>query len=294
MKKLLEKIAILENRFLATPVYNSIVNERLYMKMENYQLSGSIKIRAAVNMIKYAIINGEVNEETIIIESTSGNFGVALAQICKFLDLRFIAVTDKNTIEYKEKLIRKFGAEVIQISELDENGGYLLNRLRFIKQYISDNHTQSFYNPNQYTNQYNPLAYKSLCSEIIEAVPDISSIIVAVSTGGTIAGIYQGCKDMGIKIIAVDVEGSVIFSEPKKRSLSGIGSSIKSQHLSNIDVSHYLLTEEQIIEGKKLLFDNEQILGGYSSGAAYYASMLHIEKHPDEKVLFIIPDSQIN
>ena len=269
--------------------------ESIFAKIEYTNFSGSIKDRAAFSIIKNSILSGEINQNTTIIESTSGNFGVSLSLICIHLNIKFIAVIDSNISIQNKKILKLLAHEVIEITELDNTGGYLLNRLKFVNEYKSVN--ANVFHPNQYENENNYKGYYKMVSEISKEFNTLDYVIIAVSTGGTLTGISKKIKTFfpNIKIIGVDVKGSQVFSDIKgRRTLSGLGSSRKSSFIdSNANIDEvFIFSEEEIKEGYKKLNIENGIFAGISSGANYCAA-LEIKKrfHKETpKILLICPD----
>ncbi|MEM6684212.1 MAG: pyridoxal-phosphate dependent enzyme [Bacteroidota bacterium] len=162
---MLEKLEFLEKRIGNTPLIKLNSMENLYVKLEAYQLGQSIKVRPALAILKEAIKSGHLKHNSEVIESTSGNFGIALAMCCNLLSIKFIAVIDKNTPEEKKKMLKLLKADVVLIDQKDSQGAYLLNRLEYVKNYLAT-HPNCF-NPNQYFNHNNPGSYyTSLAPEI--------------------------------------------------------------------------------------------------------------------------------
>jgi 2,3-diaminopropionate biosynthesis protein SbnA len=251
-------------------------NVKVFAKLEYYNPTGSVKDRAACYIINRALNEGILNKDTVLIESSSGNFGVALSAYSKMHNLKFICVIDKNTLPVNEMLIKLQGAEIIKITEPDEFGGYLLNRIRRIKELLKDR--PNLYWVNQYENPLNAEAYyTSLGREICQEAPGqrVEYVFMGVSSGGTITGVSRRVKkeNPNAKIIAVDIYGSVIFGDsPKKRYIPGIGSSIKPSILDHALIDEVVLVseEETILCCKELLEKNNLYAGG-SSGSVYAA-----------------------
>jgi 2,3-diaminopropionate biosynthesis protein SbnA len=268
----------------------------LYVKLESYNMTGSIKIRPAYNILKNAITNDIITKDTTVIESTSGNFGLGLATICRKLAIPFMPVIDPNITESKERLLRILATKVKKITEMDETEGYLLNRIRFIKKYITKN--KNAFNPNQYENPNNYLAYyKTLGEEISNELPKLDYVFISVSSGGTITGLSIKLKEMfkDVKIIAVDIEGSMIFSDKAMpRAIPGIGASMRTNIINDALIDdHVILTHAEIIDGCHRLLSEQSIFGGGSSGAAYFAAQKFInntDSNKDLNILFISPD----
>jgi 2,3-diaminopropionate biosynthesis protein SbnA len=198
----------------------------LYIKLEFCNPTGSVKDRAAAYLIDKLLKEGIINSDTTLIESSSGNFGIALAAYCKKKGLKFCCVIDPNISVINQAIIENLCGSVIKVTEPTSSGGYLLNRIKKVNELISI--IPNSYWVNQYGNLYNAEAYYcTLGSEICEHFSELDYIFIGVSSGGTITGISQRVKEKfpKIKIIAVDMEGSVIFGgNPKKRHIPGMGS----------------------------------------------------------------------
>lgn len=271
-------------------------NIDLSVKLEYTNHSGSIKDRAAFNMLFQGIAKGLINQDSIIIESSSGNFAIALATICKQLGLRFIAVIDPNINAMNEEKLRQLCWRMVKVEERDVTGGFLLTRIGYVKDFLKMN--DKAYWPNQYENPDNYLSYyHTLAPEIARDMPRLDYLFAAVSSGGTITGLSRRLKEIytNIKVIAVDVEGSVIFgSEPRRRELSGIGSSRRPPILDNALIDEVMIvSEDDIRKGARELYAMHGILGGASCGAAYHAVTSYFHKRifmSVPRVLFICPD----
>ena len=216
-------------------------------KLEYSNYSGSIKDRATLSILRNAIETGHLKEGSTIIESTSGNFGISLAHFSLAMGLNFIPVIDSNITSINKSILKFLCKEVIEVTERDITGGFLLNRLKTVEDYKL-NHPEVFH-PNQYHNSYNWQGYTAMANEIAEQVDHLDYIVAAVSTGGTITGISNEIKKHfpQVQVVAVDVKGSMVFeNKPKKRTLSGLGSSRKSNFIndgSNID--EIIILEEE-------------------------------------------------
>ena len=272
-------------------------NLNFFAKLEFYNPTGSVKDRAAAFVIKKILNERIINKNTTLIESSSGNFGVALSAYSKMYGLKFICIIDKNTSSVNEMLIKANGAQIIKVNEPDEYGGYLLNRIRKIKDIIKA--TSNIYWINQYENPLNAEAYyETLGNEICNEIDgSIDYIFLGVSSGGTITGVSQRVKKKfpNCKVIAVDIFGSVIFgNSPQKRYIPGIGSSmvpkiIQSAHIDDI----VWVSEIETVESCKELLREHNIFAGGSSGSVYaaiknYFSIREIKKTLN--VVCIFPD----
>lgn len=268
----------------------------LYAKLEYYNFSGSIKDRPAYNIIRNAVMNGEINENSTIIESSSGNFALALASICARLGIRFIAVIDPVINNLNEKLLNLLCYRVIKVWQRDITQGYLLTRLNLIHSMCSEN--PDYYWTNQYENPGNYMSYyNGLGVEIGDSFENLDYAFIGVSTCGTITGLSRRLKERfpGIRIIAVDIQGSVIFGgAPQKRSISGIGASMASPVLKEAIIDEVLYVSQlEIVEGCDELLKRHILFGGGSAGAGYAAVKKYFRNKAFNKkpnVLFLCPD----
>lgn len=267
----------------------------LYAKLEYNNFMGSIKDRPALYAFKEAIKNGQIDENTTIVESSSGNFAMGLAGVCKCLGLKFIAVVDPNITWEKEKHLTFLAHKIVKVQEMDTTGGYLLTRIQTVKKLIEEN--DNYFSINQYSNPNNYMSYyHTMGEEIINKFSRLDYLFVAVSTGGTVTGLSLKLKEKfpNLKVIAVDIEGSLAFgTKTKERSISGLGSSRKSEFLEHSKVDDFLLlSQDDIIEGCNELLADQMLFAGGSSGAVYKAAKNYLqqEKNKETQALIICPD----
>lgn len=269
--------------------------QHLFAKLEYTNFMGSIKDRPALYMLKNAIKKKLITEDSTVIESTSGNFGIALAVLCNRLDVKFIPIIDPNITREKEMILESICQEVIKVTERDRSGGYLLNRLLAVEHAMQT--TPRSFNPNQYKNEDNYLCYyHTLAEELCNSFSRLDFAFVSVSTGGTITGLSLRLKEKfkDIKIVAVDVEGSLVFdNKPRLRHISGMGSSIRSSIIEHALIDEIvILPESEIVEGCRKLLHEQAVFAGASSGAAYFAAIRTLEglQHKNYNAVIICPD----
>ncbi len=268
---------------------------QLYMKMEAMNPGGSAKDRSGYSMLMHAIKTGEINKDTVIIESSSGNLGIALAQICCYLNLKFICVVDIKTTEQNLKLLKVYGAEIEYVREPDNiTGEYLQARLNRVKELLEK--IPNSYRPNQYNNIYNPLGHRIAMQEIDEYFNGkIDYVFCATSTCGTIRGYseYISEHNLSTKIIAVDAVGSIIFGgERKKRLIPGHGAAVVPGLFYNGIVYTYIYaTDLDCVLGCRVLVDREAVLAGGSTGAILSAIKKVKNRIPkDSKCVMLMHD----
>jgi cysteine synthase A len=250
-------------------------NLRIFAKMESLNPGGSMKDRAALNIIANGIQNGLINSDTVIIESSSGNMGIGLALVCRWYGLRFICVIDAKTTTQNTRLLELYGAEIDVVTKPHAfSGDFLparLDRVRHLLTVVKN----SFW-PNQYANLDNALAHYGTAREILEALdqrPDY--LFCATSTCGTL----RGCSEFfrlhspSTKIVAVDAVGSVIFGGTKgPRLIPGHGAATRpALYCPDLAAMCIHVTDRECVIGCRRLLAEESILMGGSSGAVLMA-----------------------
>lgn len=268
------------------------------LKLESYNPSGSIKYRTACGLIKALETTARLAPDTHIVESTSGNLGVALAFLSKVRGYRFTAVTDPKADPVMLEHIRSMGAAVISVTEPDEAGGYLLSRLATIRRLLAEDPALIW--PNQYENPANPeIHYHETAPEICRQRPGLDAVFVAASTGGTLAGIgrYLRSASSAVKVVGVDIRGSRVFGHPSgKRLITGIGSSRPSLFLRPSDYDDVVIVDDrEAVIACHYLQDNLGVGLGGSAGAVVAACARYLEAHPEiAQPVCLCPDGRAN
>jgi len=267
--------ALRKTPLLATEVAYRGVTQRFAIKFEQDGRTGSVKDRTAVGLLRQLHRECPLTPGTVVIESTSGNLGLALARILTALDCKFIAVIDPKTPGPTREKLMATCAQVIVVDETDGLGGYLMSRLETVKRLCAENPDYRW--PNQYGNWAAPEVHELTTGpEIVEqAGPDLGAVYVPVSTGGTFAGIANHLRNVrpDVAAVAVDLEGSVALGgDPGDRLLPGIGASRPSTFVRPGLYHHAVLVEpcEAIAVCRILLEDLGLALGG-SSGCTIRA-----------------------
>ena len=247
---------------------------RLFAKLDYMNPVGSLKDRPAYWILKRAAERGKICDQTTVIESSSGNFASALATFTRLVGLKFIPVIDPNISAAHESFLRRMCPTVEKVEERDDTGGFLKTRLERVKQLCET--TPHAYWTNQYENTDAVDAHYELTGgEICSSFDELDYAFIGVSTGGTIAGVSRRLKEHfpGVRIIAVDARGSVIFGDaPRKRHIPGVGSSIVPPLVSKakIDDVVHISERETAAACRELLATHGLFVGG-SSGTVYAA-----------------------
>lgn len=268
----------------------------LFAKLEGLNPAGSVKDRAALEIIESAFMSGEIDKNSIVVESSSGNMAIGLAQVCGYYGLRLICVVDSKTTAQNISILKAYGAEIDMVSEPHRRTGDLL-RARLDRVHALVSTLRGAYWPNQYSNRGNSESHrKNTMPEIVRALgPDIDYLFCATSTCGTITGCAEYIKQRGLKtkVIAVDAVGSVIFGgPPAKRLIPGHGASVRSELCRHELVDRCIhISDLECVIGCRALVRQEAILAGGSSGAVMMAvAKLKHEIPAGATCVAILPD----
>ncbi|QFU89752.1 2,3-diaminopropionate biosynthesis protein SbnA [Amycolatopsis sp. YIM 10] len=269
---------------------------RFYAKLEALNPGGSNKDRAALGMVLGAIESGQlIPGKSTVIESSSGNLGVGLAQVCRLYDLRFICVVDPKTTAQNLAILTAYGAELNTVTEADnELGDFLSARIDRVRELVRE--VPNAFWLNQYANTLNAVAQERVMGEIAEQLDgEIDYLFVATGTCGTIHGCARFIAENGLstRVIAVDAEGSAIFGEVTcHRLIPGHGAAIRSAlHYDGIADSVVRMTDQDCVVGCRRLVGAEAILSGGSSGAVVSAvSQLRAGFADDASCVMLLPD----
>ena len=207
----------------------------VHLKVEGENPGGSIKDRTALSLLQSLESTGRLRPGGRLLESSSGNLAISLAMLARDRGYRFTAVVDPKITHENMRRLHALGAETQMVDSLDETGGYLLTRLARVRELLTDDPGLLW--TNQYSNVANPEThYRGTGPEILQQMGDrVDAVFVAVSTGGTLAGIGRYFREASpdTRIIAVDARGSVALGgSPGVRKLTGMGSSRPSEFVT--------------------------------------------------------------
>jgi 2,3-diaminopropionate biosynthesis protein SbnA len=254
-----------------------------YLKLEGHNPGGSIKHRTALGLLRSLEASGQLRPNARLLESSSGNLAISLAMLARDRGYHFTAVIDPKMTAENVRRLHALGAETRIVQSLDETGGYLLNRLARVREMLAEDPGLLW--TNQYSNPANPEAnYLGTAPEIHRQMEHrVDAVFVAVSTGGTLAGIGRFLREASpdTRIIAVDASGSLALGgSPRVRKLTGIGSSRRSEFVTPelYDEATYVEDCEAIAFCRALDTATGMKIGG-SSGAALAACARYLQAH---------------
>ncbi len=268
---------------------------RVIAKLEFLNPGGSIKDRPARLIIEQGLRDGTITLRTHLIESTSGNLGIALAMIARTYGLAFTAVIDPKISRTNLAILRTLGATIDMVTEKDAHAGYLQTRLARVQELLALVPDSLWIN--QYANPLNCQAhYEGTGEEIIKDLDGpLDTLVVAVSTSGTIMGVTSRLRREfpRLRVIAVDAVGSVIFgTRAGPREIPGIGASRRPELLTTTDIDEVVLVDDyEASYGCRELVRREGIFAGGSSGSVVSALLKLLPTFaPGERVVTLLPD----
>lgn len=273
---------------------NNDLQATILGKVELFNPAGSVKDRIAKAMIDAAVAAGKINDDTVLIEPTSGNTGIGLAAIAAARGNRIIITMPETMSVERRNLMKAYGAELVLTEGAKGMKGAIAKA-----QELSEEIENSFI-PSQFTNPANPAIHEATTGPEIWADTDgkVDILVAGVGTGGTIsgAGRFLKSKNPGISVVAVEPAGSPVLSEGHAGShkIQGIGAGFVPETL---DTSIYdeviAITDEEAFAAGRELAGKDGLLVGISSGAAV-AAATKLAQRPENKgktIVVILPDT---
>ena len=262
-------------------------------KLEYFNPAGSVKDRIAKEMIQDALEKGLINENTTLIEPTSGNTGIGLSAVATALNLKIIITMPETMSVERRNLMKVYGAELVLTPGSEGMKGAIAKAKELASQ------IENSFIPGQFENPANPTAhYKTTGPEIYEQTEGKVDIFVAgVGTGGTISGIgkYLKEKNPEVKVVAVEPASSPVLSTGKggAHKIQGIGAGFVPETLDTKIYDEIITVEnEDAFATGKEMAKTEGILVGISSGAALYAAkeLAKREENAGKTIVVLLPD----
>ena len=261
--------------------------DNILLKLENFNPSGSIKDRASYEMIKSALARGDIDNNSIIIEPTSGNTGIGLAMVCAVLKLKLIICMPENMSEERKKSISAYGAELVLTPAEEGMKGAVEKSIELKNTYPNS------WIPMQFANLDNPKAHEITAKEISDDTENRVDIVVAgIGTGGTAFGLRKFLP-AHTKVYGVEPAESPLFTEGKAdtHKIQGIGANFVPEiaKYSELDGILTVSGDDAIIEAKNLAKEHG-IFVGISAGANLLAAKQLAKKNPEKLIVVIVPD----
>lgn len=271
-----------------TPVYQ-LPGTSIFLKLEKYNLGGSVKDRAVLGMLLEAKEQGKLNENSIIVEATSGNTGIATALLASIFGYKAIIVMPESMSIERRAVIKSYGAQlVLTPKELGIKGS--IDKAKEILETFDNTLSLS-----QFDNPANPnYHYKTTAKEILNQVPDIDIFVAGVGTGGTFTGVSKFLKEKkDILAVAIEPVESPAISQGHGGShrIQGIGTGFLPKNFDNSLMDEvYTVSSEEAIEEAKNFIRSTGIGVGISSGAAISGAKKVAANYPNRTIVTVLPD----
>jgi 2,3-diaminopropionate biosynthesis protein SbnA len=223
-----------------------VLDQPLFLKCEGFNFAGSIKLKAAVEMVRAAEQDGALTPDSIIVESSSGNLGVALSMVAASKGYRFLCVTDSRCNLSTRQMMEALGSRVHVITAPADDGGFLGARLDYVRALCASDDRYVWLN--QYANPGNWQAhYRTTAPAIVRQFPELDVLFIGAGTTGTLMGCARFLRDWHrpVRIVAVDTVGSVTFGGPPgRRMIPGLGTSVRPSLLDESLVDEVIRVDE--------------------------------------------------
>jgi [CysO sulfur-carrier protein]-thiocarboxylate-dependent cysteine synthase len=256
---------------------------KLFAKLEGQNPSGSIKDRIAKAMIEAAEASGELEPGRALLEPTSGNTGISLALVAKLKGYPLTCVLPENATEERRRLLRLYGAEIVESPGEEGSNGAVRLALELAEQ------DPRFFMPFQYGNEANPRAhYEGTGAEIADALDRVDVLVAGLGTGGTLMGTGERLRESFPNLVVAAAEP--LPGDP----VMGLRSLADGYVPPILDVSRLdrkvLVSNAESVAALRRLLDEEGIFGGVSAGAVVHVARLLAEELDDGVLVCILAD----
>ncbi|OKK04789.1 cysteine synthase [Streptomyces sp. CB03234] len=265
----------------------SVFEVPLHLKYEGINLAGSVKLKAALEMVLAAERDGTLSPGATLVESSSGNLGVALSLIAAHRGYGFVCVTDPRCNPASRRLMEAYGARVLVISRPDKERGLLGARIDYVRRLCDFDPDYVWLN--QYVNPNNWLShYRSTAPAVAAEFPGLDVLFVGAGTTGTLMGCARYFREHHprVRIVAVDSVGSVTFGGPAlTRHIPGLGAGVRPQLLDEGLVHDVVMVPERdTLEACHAMARHGFLFGG-STGTVVSGALRWLAGHPDGSAL---------
>jgi N-(2-amino-2-carboxyethyl)-L-glutamate synthase len=260
---------------------NPIYGHGLFLKCEGFNFAGSIKLKAAAAMVEAAERSGALNRHSVLVESSSGNLGVAMSMIAASRGYRFLCVTDTRCNLSTRQLMEALGSQVHIVTEPHPQEGFLGARLNYVRALCASDSRYVWLN--QHRDPANWRAhYRTTAPAIARQFPELDVLFVGAGTTGTLMGCarYFRNRNRPIRIVAVDSIGSVTFGGASgRRMIPGLGASVRPPLLDESYVDEVVhVAELDAIRACHRLASRGFLFGG-STGTVVSGAVSWLEQH---------------
>ena len=272
---------------------NHIVSEdmaEVYVKLEYFNPTGSIKDRAAMQMVKEMALSGKLKKGDTIVEPTSGNTGIGIAMIGAAKGYKVVLTMPDTLSVERRRMLSAYGAELV----LTDGTKGMNGAIEKAKELVAE---KGYIMLSQFDNPANPLIHRlTTGQEILEDFANLDAFVAGIGTGGTISGVAEAIKDTmpGVRIIGIEPNNSNVLNDGKAgpHKLQGIGAGFIPENLNRALVDQVMeISAEEAFEMTRKLAQEEGLFVGISSGAAVEAALrVAKELGKGKRVLVIAPD----
>lgn len=272
-----------------TPLYH-VEDTNIYVKLEKYNAGGSIKDRAVLGMLLKAMEKGIVKDDSVLVEATSGNTGIALAMLGAIYKLNVVIIMPETMSVERRKLIQTYGAKLV-LTDGKKGMQGSIDEMQALKEkypnYVSLSQFDNPDNPNYH--------YETTGQEILDQLPNVDVFVAGVGTGGTFSGVARRLKDENeaIYCVAAEPASSPMISEGQAgpHKIQGIGANFVPKNFdARVADEIMTITNEEAIEETKNFARTTGILVGISSGGNIAAAKRLAARYPDKNIVTIAPD----
>lgn len=266
---------------------------KVHVKLEGLSVTGSIKVKPALYMLRQLEAAGRLSRGMRVVESSSGNLGLALGMVCAARGYQFTCISDPNISPQTARMIQAYGAELILVTNRDANGGFLGSRVALIESMLKQDPNLVWIN--QYANVNNLEAhYLATGPEILRHIPKPDFVFIGAGTTGTLGGVSKFLRaySPSTHVIAVDAMGSVTFGKPSaNRLIPGLGTSRPPAISKFARYDHLIMVKESDTLGMCHLLAKQGLLLGGSSGTVLSGVRQYADCIPaGSSVVAISPD----
>ena len=272
-----------------TPLYH-IEYTNIYVKLEKYNIGGSIKDRAVLGMLDAAMNKGEIRQDTVLVEATSGNTGVALAMLGAVYHIPVIIIMPETMSMERRQLVKAYGATLVLTPGEKGMQGAMDEMERLMKENTNYRSLSQFDNPD------NPNAhYETTGKEILDQLQDVDIFVACIGTGGTFSGVAKRLKEYNPAILCMagEPEKSAVLSgrQAGPHKIQGIGANFVPANFDRELADDILLISDREAVFETVRFAKETgILVGISSGANIALAKRLSLRYPGKKIVTVAPD----
>ena len=280
-----EKVKLIGN----TPLYH-IEDTNIYVKLEKYNIGGSIKDRTVLGMLDAAMNKGEIRQDTVLVEATSGNTGVALAMLGAVYHIPVIIIMPETMSMERRQLVKAYGATLVLTPGEKGMQGAMDEMERLMKENTNYRSLSQFDNPD------NPNAhYETTGKEILDQLQDVDIFVACIGTGGTFSGVAKRLKEYSPAILCMagEPEKSAVLSgrQAGPHKIQGIGANFVPANFDRELADDILLISDREAVFETVRFAKETgILVGISSGANIALAKRLSLRYPGKKIVTVAPD----